>query len=45
MRGPIYIDPDVNAILIKLPQNGITFTLDPNMVEQDPEIADRRKLR
>ena len=45
MRGPVYIDPDVNAILIKLPQNGITFTLDPNMVEQDPEIADKRKLR
>ena len=43
MRGPIYIDPDVNAILIKLPQNGITFTIDPNMVEKDPEIADRRK--
>jgi hypothetical protein len=44
LKGPIYIDPDVNAILIKLPQNGITFTIDPNMVEKDPEITDRREI-
>ena len=35
MKGPIYLDPDQNMILIKLSENGIKLSVDPNFIKAE----------